>query len=109
MLRVSQLGANWLATASAMSGKSAIHSSRRLVPGSRLVGSDLRAWHRLWTDFGQLRSEGQCANDGLGFGFVLFEPAGDVEHFGDVVAGAAADAVGFLGDANENGVDVQEF
>src|SRR5258708_37757350 len=24
------------------------------VPGSRLVGSDLRAWHRLWTDNGQL-------------------------------------------------------
>jgi len=29
--------ANWLATTSAMSGKSPIHSSRRLVPGSRLV------------------------------------------------------------------------
>src|SRR5712692_1590819 len=27
--------ANWLATTSAMSGKSPIHSSRRLVPGSR--------------------------------------------------------------------------
>jgi hypothetical protein len=23
---------------------------------SRLVGSDLRAWHRLWTDYGQRRS-----------------------------------------------------
>ena len=33
--------ANWLATTSAMSGKSPIHSSRRLVPGSRLVGGDL--------------------------------------------------------------------
>src|SRR6266436_3639870 len=32
--------ANWLATTSAMSGKSPIHSSRRLVPGSRLVGRD---------------------------------------------------------------------
>jgi hypothetical protein len=30
--------ANWLATTSAMSGKSPIHSSRRFVPGSRLVG-----------------------------------------------------------------------
>src|SRR6266404_3135507 len=29
-----------LATTSAMSGKSPIHSSRRLVPGSRLVGRD---------------------------------------------------------------------
>jgi len=27
-----------------------------LVPGSPLVGSDLRAWHRLWTDDGQTRS-----------------------------------------------------
>jgi len=33
--------ANWLATTSAMSGKSPIHSSRRLVPGSRLAGTDL--------------------------------------------------------------------
>jgi hypothetical protein len=23
-----------------------------LVPGSRLVGSDLPAWHRSWTDYG---------------------------------------------------------
>src|SRR5260221_14058132 len=44
--------ANWLATTSAMSGKSPIYSTRRLVPGSRLVGSDLRAWHRSWTDYG---------------------------------------------------------
>src|SRR5713226_2564438 len=37
--------ANWLATTSAMSGKSPIHSSRRLVPGSRLVwsGSGLKS------------------------------------------------------------------
>ena len=27
-----------------------------LVPRSRLVGSDLRAWHRSWTDHGQLGS-----------------------------------------------------
>src|SRR5712692_4394907 len=26
----------------------------RLVPRSRLVGSDLRAWHRFWTDYGAL-------------------------------------------------------
>src|SRR6266850_4049581 len=24
------------------------------LPGSRLVGSDLRAWHRVWTDYGVL-------------------------------------------------------
>jgi hypothetical protein len=35
-----------------MSGKSPIHSSRRLVPGSRLVGSDLRTCHRFWSDYG---------------------------------------------------------
>jgi hypothetical protein len=40
----------------------------------------------------------------LRFGFVLFEPAGDVEHFGDVMAKAAADAVGLLEDAD--GVNV---
>src|SRR5258708_38750356 len=40
--------ANWLATTSAMSGKSPIHSSRRLVTGSRIVESDLRTWHRFW-------------------------------------------------------------
>src|SRR5208282_2679609 len=45
--------ANWLATTSAMRGKSPIHSSRRLVPGSRLVGSDLHACHRSWTDYGK--------------------------------------------------------
>src|ERR1700680_4706761 len=52
--------ANGLATTSAMSGKSPIHSSRRLVPGSRLVGSDLRAWRRLWTDHGELESNPTC-------------------------------------------------
>ena len=41
--------------------------------------------------------------------FVLLEPAGYVEHFGDVMAGAAADAVGFLGDADEDGVDIQKL
>jgi hypothetical protein len=34
--------ANWLATTSAMSGKSPIHSSRRLVPGSLSVVSEAR-------------------------------------------------------------------
>src|SRR5262249_55973069 len=33
--------AKWFATTFAMSGKSQIHSSRRLVPGSRLAGTDL--------------------------------------------------------------------
>ena len=42
-------------------------------------------------------------------GLVLLEPAGYVEHFGDVMAGAAADAVRFLGDADQDGVDVEEF
>src|ERR1700674_1279741 len=40
---------------------------------------------------------------------VLFEPASNIQHFGDVVAGAAADAVRFLGDAYEDGVNIQEF
>src|SRR5208337_3660986 len=39
--------ANWLATTSAMSGKSPIHSSRRLVPGSRLVFTDGEKWRLL--------------------------------------------------------------
>jgi hypothetical protein len=55
---------------------------------------------------GQLGSEGRSADDGLRLGFVLFEPAGDVEHFGEVVAEAAADAVGLFADANEDGVNV---
>jgi|SRR5579864_3033546 len=35
----SMIFANWLATTSAMSGESPIHSSRRLVPGSRHCAS----------------------------------------------------------------------
>src|SRR5579859_1229363 len=45
----------------------------------------------------------------LGLRFVLVEPAGYVQHFGDVVAGAAADAVGLFRNANEHGFDVEEF
>src|SRR5258708_17368802 len=30
---------------------------RRFVPISRLVGSDLRAWHRSWTDYGGTRKQ----------------------------------------------------
>ncbi len=41
--------------------------------------------------------------------FVLFEPARDVEHFGDVVAGAAADAVRLFGNTDKNGIHIQEF
>src|SRR5260370_41877362 len=41
--------------------------------------------------------------------FVLFEPAGNIQHFGDVVAGAAADAVRFFRNTYENGIHVQEF
>ena len=29
------------------------NASKRVITGSRLVGSDLRAWQRLWTDYGQ--------------------------------------------------------
>jgi hypothetical protein len=61
--------ANWLATTSAMSGKSPIHSSRRLVPGSRQgftnrrqaiwsslrVYRDLRLVARMWNNE-------ECAN-----------------------------------------------
>jgi len=49
--------ANWLATTSAMSGKSPIHSSRTLPPGSPFVGSDFRAWHRFWADHRQIGSK----------------------------------------------------
>src|SRR5260370_26742047 len=42
-------------------------------------------------------------------GFVVFEPARNIEHFGDVVAGAAGDAVGLFGDTDENGIHVEEF
>src|SRR5712692_116430 len=45
----------------------------------------------------------------LGLGFVLLEPAGYVQHFGDVVARAAADAVGLFRDADQHGVDVEKF
>src|SRR6266852_598569 len=45
----------------------------------------------------------------LGLGLMLFEPAGHVKHFSDVVAGATADAVWFLGDADEYGVHIQQF
>src|SRR3989441_7564293 len=41
--------------------------------------------------------------------FVLVEPASNIEHFGDVVAGAAANAVGVLGGASEDRIDVQKF
>ena len=41
--------------------------------------------------------------------FVLVEPAGDVQHLRDVVAGTAANAVRLLGHTYENGVDVQEL
>ena len=55
--------ANWLATTSAMSGKSPIHSSRRLVPESWLVGSDHRACRQFWEDYGAtevMRLLGMC-------------------------------------------------
>jgi len=45
----------------------------------------------------------------LGLGFVLVEPAGYVQHFGDVVAGAPADAVRLFRNADEDGVDIQQL
>jgi hypothetical protein len=30
-----------------------VSTPQRFVPISRIVASDLRAWHRLWTDYGQ--------------------------------------------------------
>src|SRR6267154_681969 len=41
--------------------------------------------------------------------FVLFEPARNIQHLGDVVAGAAGDAVGLFGNANEDSIHVEEF
>ena len=42
----------------------------------------------------------------LYLGFVLLEPAGDIEHLGDVMAWTAADAVRLFGDTHENGINV---
>ena len=42
-------------------------------------------------------------------GFVPFKPAGNIQHFGDVVAGAPANTMRFLGHANEDRVDIQKF
>ncbi len=39
----------------------------------------------------------------------MFEPAGNIEHFGDVMAGAAADAVGLFGNADEDSFHVEKF
>src|ERR1700676_3613694 len=63
-------------------------------------------------EFGRGRAKARPYNSAtiaLGFGFVLVEPACYVQHFGDVVAGAAADAVRLFRNADEHGVDVQEF
>src|ERR1700730_1468668 len=40
---------------------------------------------------------------------MLLEPAGNVKHFSNVVAGAATDTVGFFGNADEHGFHVQKF
>jgi hypothetical protein len=40
---------------------------------------------------------------------VLIEPAGYIQHFRDVVAGAAADAVWLFRDADEHGFDIEKF
>src|SRR6266852_3185449 len=45
----------------------------------------------------------------LGLGFVLVEPAGYIQHFGDVMAGTAADSVRLFRNAHENGLDVEQF
>ena len=65
-----------------------------------------------FAEFGRGRAKARPYNSAtiaLGFGFVLVEPACYVQHFGDVVAGAAADAVRLFRNADEHGVDVQEF
>ena len=51
--------------------------------------------------------EDRATTGGRLFGFVLVEPAGYVEHFGDVMAGAAADAMRFFRNAHEHCVDIQ--
>ena len=45
----------------------------------------------------------------LRLGFVLIEPAGYVQHFGDVVAGAAADAVWFFRNAYQDRIEVEKL
>ena len=63
-------------------------------------------------EFGRGRAKARPYNSAtiaLGFGFVLVEPACYVQHFGDVVAGAAADAVGLFRDTDEHGFDVEEL
>ena len=40
---------------------------------------------------------------------VLFEPAGNIEHFGNVMAGAAANTMRLFGDTDKDGVHIQEF
>src|SRR5216683_3220682 len=45
----------------------------------------------------------------LGLGFVLVEPAGYIQHFGDVMAGTTADSVRLFRNADENRLDVEEF
>jgi len=53
--------------------------------------------------------EAGLPRDGLLPGFVPLEPASNVQHFGDVVAGAATDTVRLFRDANKNGVDIQSL
>src|SRR6266851_4170589 len=45
----------------------------------------------------------------LGLGFVLVEPAGYIQHFGDVMAGTTADSVRLFRNADENRLDVEQF
>ncbi len=40
---------------------------------------------------------------------MLVEPASNIKHFSDVVAGAAANAMGLLGDAHEDRINIQKF
>src|SRR5258708_5842581 len=41
--------------------------------------------------------------------FVLVEQGSNIKHLGDVVGGAAGDAMGLFGNADENGVHIQEL
>src|SRR5713226_4452240 len=63
-------------------------------------------------EFGLGRSKARPYGDeasALRLGFVLVEPAGYVQHFGDVVAGTAADAVRLFRNADEHGFDIEKF
>jgi hypothetical protein len=46
-------------------------SVRSVIPTSQLVGSDFRAWHRVWTDYEELGSNSTCLVSRLNDKWVL--------------------------------------